>query len=111
MAKARYIEKLDGDTWESVSTLFSCWLKSNHLTEDFGWSEGDTLTIAGDMLLICFLFPEKHGEKIDYFEHWAKTTDRLYGVRSNRRVNFPKRPELDIVLPSETPIEVPPWLK
>ncbi|TCN79612.1 hypothetical protein [Shewanella fodinae] len=44
MAQSRYIEKIDGDTWASVSKEFANWLRERGLAEGFGWSEGDILS-------------------------------------------------------------------
>jgi bifunctional DNA-binding transcriptional regulator/antitoxin component of YhaV-PrlF toxin-antitoxin module len=111
MAQPRYIEKLDGDTWKSVSALFAAWLNENDLAENFGWSEGDTLKIDDGTELLCMYFPDRHGKKINYFEQWAKTTRRLYGIRKGQHVKFPNKPKLNVVLPPEKPVEVPSWLK
>jgi hypothetical protein len=111
MAQPRYIEKLEGDTWKSVSALFAAWLNENDLIKDFGWSEGDTLKIDDGTELFCMYFPDKHGEKINYFEQWAITTTRLYGISEGQHVMFPKMPELNVMLPPEQPVEAHSWLK
>ncbi|MGY8810567.1 MAG: hypothetical protein ACKVK5_05990 [Pseudomonadales bacterium] len=111
MAQSRYIAMKDGDTWESVSKFFKDWLTERGLTDSFGWIEGDILTVNEDISFFCFSFPERHGEKIDLFNEWAREADRLYGVRSSRTVVFPADPKLNVVLPPETEVEVPPWLR
>ena len=111
MAQSRYIEIRAGDTWISVSTEFGNWLKERKQAEDFGWSEGDTLEINESLKLFCFQFPDKHGEKIQRFSLWAESTDRLYGIKKGRDVTFPNNPSLNVILPQEKEVEVPPWLK
>lgn len=111
MAQSRYIEIRDGDTWASVSKEFGVWLKERNLVEGFGWSEGDTLAIDKAISLFCFNFPDHHGEKINSFEEWAQGTERLYGIKSGRNVVFPSNTKLNVVLPPEKEVSVPPWLK
>ncbi|QEQ96605.1 hypothetical protein [Neptunomonas concharum] len=61
MAQLRCIETKDGDTWSSVSREFGDWLKERNLTENFGWSEGDILTVEEASSFFCFSFPDHHG--------------------------------------------------
>ena len=111
MAQSRYIEIKEGDTWASLAKKFGAWLKERNLTDGFGWSEGDALVIDESISFFCFSFPDRHGEKINNFEDWAKETGRLYGIKSGRTIEFPTHTKLNIVLPPEKEIEVPPWLK
>lgn len=111
MAQSRFIEKREGDTWKSVSSLFSSWLKDHGFTENFGWVEGDSLNVSEELEFYCMCIPEKHGKKIHLFEQWADSTDRIYGLAEGRHVKFPKKPELDLTLPPEPTVVVPPWLK
>ncbi|MGO2007707.1 hypothetical protein [Vreelandella alkaliphila] len=111
MAQSRYIEIKIGDTWASVSKEFGDWLKERNLTENFGWNEGVTFAIDEAIFFFCFNFPDRHGEKIGYFEEWAQGTERLYGIKSKRTVVFPGNTMLNVVLPPEKEVEVPPWLK
>ena len=111
MAQSKYIEARDGDTWASVSGEFGDWLIERNLDKDFGWSKGDVLTINKELSLFCFDFPDRHGEKIKVFEEWAESTGRLYGIKSGCNVVFPNSTNLNLVLPPEQEIEVPPWLK
>lgn len=111
MSQSRYIEIKDGDTWSSLAKEFGVWLKERNLTEDFGWSEGDALVIDESVSFFCFIFPDRHGEKINFFEDWAIQTGRAYGIRSGRTVEFPTDANLNVILPPEKEIEIPPWLK
>lgn len=111
MAQSIFIEKLEGDTWKSVSSLFSSWLMDHGLSEDLGWSEGDPLRANDGLEFFCMCVPEKYGKKIDYFEQWAESTDRIYGIAEGRHVRFPNRPELNTLLPPEPTVVMPPWLK
>ena len=111
MTQLRYIEICEGDTWKSVSRLFEIWLKENGLAENFGWSEGDSIELTESQRFYCFVIPDHHGEKVKFFETWAKTTDRLYGIERDRKVAFPEQPNLNADLPTEPNIEVPSWLK
>ncbi|MGF1723349.1 hypothetical protein [Photobacterium nomapromontoriensis] len=111
MAQSRYIEIKDGDTWASLAKEFGAWLKERNLTEGFGWSEGDALTINESISFFCFSFPDRYGERINTFDDWAKETGRLYGIKSGRIIEFPADTNLNVVLPPENEIEVPSWLK
>lgn len=111
MAQSRYIEIKDGDTWASLAKKYGAWLKERNLSEGFGWSEGDTLVIDESISFFCFCFPDRHGEKINTFEEWAKETGRLNGIMAGRTVEFPAYTKLNVVLPLSKEIEVPPWLK
>lgn len=111
MAQSRYIEIKSGDTWSSVSKEFGDWLKERNLTENIGWSEGDILTVDEAISFFSFNFPDRHREKIKYFEEWVQGTERIYGIKSERTVVFPGHTKLNAVLPPEKEVEVPPWLK
>ena len=107
----RYIEVRDGETWRSVSNLFSDWILARPDTEGFGWSEGDALSLATGTLLLCFKIPDKHGAKIGLFTEWAETTDRLYGIVQSNRVTFPRMHELVVPLSTPKEMPLPPWLR
>jgi hypothetical protein len=111
MAQSRYIEKIDGDTWASVSKEFANWLRERGLAEGFGWSEGDTLVVEGQISLFCLCFPDRHGERISFFEAWAEETGRLYGIKSGAAISFPGNEKLNVTLSPQNNVEVPPWLK
>ena len=111
MAKNRYISYSNSETWESVAKLFGQWLVKNNLAEGFGWSEGDALEIDDNTKLFCFSFPNHHGKKINLFEEWAVTTNRLYGIENQGNVFFPHQPDLTIKLTNQKTVEVPPWLR
>lgn len=110
MARSRFIEIRSGEKWRTVSNLFADWVQANGTTDSFGWSEGDTLHLPDGTDLACFHMPDKHGQKVEWFERWAETTDRLYGIASGLTVHFPRKPELSALLPQPPQTPLPPWL-
>jgi hypothetical protein len=107
----RFIEMRVGENWRTVSDLFAEWVRSRAPDGDYGWSEGDSLRLPDGTQLACFCVPGKHGHKIEWFETWAKSTDRLYGIATGAIVQFPLKPEFSVSLPSRPAARVPPWLR
>ncbi len=111
MAASRYIELRTDETWAMVSRLFSAWVLQHDKTKNFGWSEGDSIALEHGTTLACFKTPDHYGQKIDYFQQWAESTDRLYGIAEGRQVKFPRNPELIVLLPPPKESPIPPWLR
>ena len=111
MARYRYIEFHEGETWKDLSGLFFDWISANKPDSNFGFSEGDALELEAGLRFYCFAIPNKHGSKVDWFEEWAATTGRLYGAEAERRVTFPDKPDLVIALPPRQKADLPPWMK
>ena len=111
MAQGRYIQFFEGESWRNVSELFGQWLRDNDKGHGIGWSEGDILKVNENIKLYCLRIPDKHGSKIDLFEEWAQTTERLYGIENDGKVIFPKDTDLIVMLPKQKEMKVPPWLK
>ena len=111
MVQSRYIQFFAGESWIKVSKLFGQWLKENNKGHGIGWSEGNILEVNENTKLYCFDIPDHHGSKIDLFEEWAQTTNRLYGIENEGKVVFPKNSELVVVHPKQKEVSVPPWLK
>lgn len=111
MVRRWYIESKNGDTWRSVSNHFGQWVQEHAAHKSFGWSEGDTVKVNEEIELLCFVFPEHHGEKIDLFGAWASTTGRLFGEARNGKIRFPNNSSLVVALPPEKKTPIPPWLR
>jgi len=109
VAVSRFIEVRNKETWASVSKIFSQWLGDR--ADGFGWSEGNPISLENGQTLLCFRIPDSHGAKIDFFEKWAESTDRLYGIASGRHVVFPRMPTVTFLLPEPKKFPVPPWLQ
>lgn len=104
-----YIEAKEGESWRELSRQFGDSIPNPKDLGNFGWHEGDTVSIDGRMLY-CFDFPDQYGNKIALFEAWAKGTSRLYGEAKDGKVYFPNSPSLVVNLPPESSIPVPTWL-
>jgi len=105
-----YIEAKEGESWRQVSRQFGGWLPDSAGLRDFGWHEGDPVSVD-KRKLYCFDFPDRYGEKIALFEAWAKTTGRLYGEAKGGTLHFPADPSLTVALPPEPSSPVPSWLR
>lgn len=110
MAVSRFIEIRSTETWASVSNLFAQWI-SSRTGITVGWSEGDTISLDDGTSLICFQIPEHYGSKMDLFQEWAESTDRLYGISDGGKVVFPRMPTLTFLLPAPKERPIPPWLQ
>jgi hypothetical protein len=111
MAVSRYIEIKASETWATVSEQFGAWVLENDHAKNFGWSEGDPISLENGIVMACFKIPDRQGEKIAYFEQWAASTGRIYGIAEGRQVKFPRKPELNVLLPPPKELPIPPWLK
>lgn len=69
------------------------------------------MKVGEELEFFCMLILDKFSERIDYVERWVESTDRLYGLAEGRHVKFPRKPELDLVLPPEPTVVLPPWLE
>lgn len=98
MAQSRYIQFFEGESWIKVSKMFGQWLKDNDKGHGIGWSEGEILEVNENTKLYCLDIPDHHSLKIDLFEEWAQSTDRLYGIEKDGKVVFPKDSNLVVVL-------------
>lgn len=105
-----YIESRDGESWREISNHFGAWIENYNPVQTFGWSEGGAIRV-GDKTLHCFHIPDHHGEKIELFGCWARTTDRLFGVAKDGSLYCPDHPHIVAVLPAETFHPAPSWLK
>jgi len=103
-----YIEEAKGESWRSVSGQFMEWLVQNEAVDKFGFSEGDPISFQGK-IFFSFRFPVHHGEKINFFERWAKTTGRIYGGEKNRIIQLSSGEKIE--LPPEPNHPIPPWLE
>jgi hypothetical protein len=105
-----YIEAKEGESWRDVSSQFGRWIPDPTSLGSFGWHEGDPVDV-GEKKLYCFDIPNHHRNKVDLFERWAKTTQRLYGYAKGGKLLFPNEPNLTVALPAEPRTPVPPWLR
>jgi len=111
-----FIEQRDGESWAALSRQFGTWLLSNASPDeikDFGWSEADSLSLPKHGLCLAgFVFSAHHGAKrIEIFQTWAQTTDRVCAYWQEGMVHFLSGSLVPVphLLPEGIP--VPPWLK
>lgn len=105
----KYIEARPGEKWRDVTRLFTGWLKLNApALGSFGFSEDDPLEHNG-LHYFALSIPDRHGEKVGFFEEWAKTTDRSFGARDNERVTF--KDGSSAPAPTHEASPLPAWLK
>jgi hypothetical protein len=111
MAQSRFIEMRLGEDWGTVSDQFAEWVRAHAANEPFGWSEGDVLSLPDGTQMACFRIPDKHSNRFVWFETWAESTDRLYGIAFGSTVQFPRKPQLSVALPSGPQHPIPLWLR
>jgi hypothetical protein len=106
----RYVEAKGDETWLEANALLVAWIKDNASIEGaFGWSEGDSLKVGGELRLLGFNVPDRHGAKVKIVDQWARTSGRLLGVSDGKRVSFEGRPDLSVIVPSPQSVPTPPW--
>jgi len=76
--------------------------------DSFGYSEDNLLEHHG-LRYFALSIPDRHGERVDLFETWAKTTDRNFGAQEKDRTMF--RDGSTAPAPKREAGSLPPWLK
>lgn len=104
-----YIEAKDSESWKDLSRDFGQYILEHQKPKQFGIVEADPLeNDALSFKLWGFSIKQEYSESVKYFQAWASSLDRVFGVANGANVALSNG--LNILLPTESKVEVPKWL-